>query len=156
MFFDDGPGLEAKRVCVECPIQLECLDWAVRRGEREGIWGGAGADRRRFVEVALATGSALEYHRALAAVQEELVRVVAGIDDREPQPEGVCERCGARRRGGVLPFDRNGPGARCGLPGTYNKGCRCDPCVEAKAGWQAEAKARRAAADASPRGEDGR
>lgn len=30
----------AKRVCLGCPVRTHCLDTAVERGERYGIWGG--------------------------------------------------------------------------------------------------------------------
>lgn len=38
----------ARLVCGECPVQLECLKWAVDNGEYDyGIWGGVGATQRR-------------------------------------------------------------------------------------------------------------
>lgn len=44
-----GANLEEKRaVCEMCPVQIECLDYAVREGIRHGFWGGmSAADRRR-------------------------------------------------------------------------------------------------------------
>lgn len=42
LFFPD-PGLKAtgaKAVCAECPVQAECLEFALRNGERHGVWGG--------------------------------------------------------------------------------------------------------------------
>jgi len=50
IFFPDIPGdwHKAKKVCGTCPVQQQCLDWAVQVGEiGNGIFGGAGADRRR-------------------------------------------------------------------------------------------------------------
>ncbi|WP_280874673.1 WhiB family transcriptional regulator [Streptomyces pseudovenezuelae] len=45
-----GPTLrqvdEAKAVCGRCPVMEQCLDWAVRVGQVEGIWGGT-TDRER-------------------------------------------------------------------------------------------------------------
>lgn len=39
----------AKAVCAECPVCEECLDYALRRGEKHGIWGGTSeADRRKL------------------------------------------------------------------------------------------------------------
>lgn len=35
---DTGP--EARAVCADCPVQDECLTWALERDERFGIWGG--------------------------------------------------------------------------------------------------------------------
>lgn len=31
---------KAKGVCAACPVQIECLDDAIRRDERHGVWGG--------------------------------------------------------------------------------------------------------------------
>jgi WhiB family redox-sensing transcriptional regulator len=31
---------EAKRVCAGCPVQQECLRWALKHDIREGVWGG--------------------------------------------------------------------------------------------------------------------
>jgi WhiB family redox-sensing transcriptional regulator len=40
---------QAKAVCARCPVADQCLDWAVRAGEPEGIWGGTTpAERRRL------------------------------------------------------------------------------------------------------------
>lgn len=33
-------GFDAKRVCRTCPVQPECLEFAVQTGARDGIWGG--------------------------------------------------------------------------------------------------------------------
>lgn len=42
LFFPErgSPGDSAKRVCVECDVRLECLEYALANGERYGIWGG--------------------------------------------------------------------------------------------------------------------
>jgi WhiB family redox-sensing transcriptional regulator len=53
---DTGPGLAqiaaAKRVCARCPVGAICLDWAVRAGEPEGIWGGATPAERSLLRPA--------------------------------------------------------------------------------------------------------
>lgn len=33
-------GGEAKRICASCPVRKECLEYALRKQERFGIWGG--------------------------------------------------------------------------------------------------------------------
>lgn len=39
----------AKRICAECPVELDCLYYAVSTGQRFGIWGGTDEnDRRRL------------------------------------------------------------------------------------------------------------
>lgn len=49
-----GPLLErqqvmAKEVCARCPVTRDCLDWALRAGEPDGIWGGTTPEERRFL-----------------------------------------------------------------------------------------------------------
>ena len=36
----------AKRVCTRCPVQAECLTWALDHGEEHGIWGGLSYNER--------------------------------------------------------------------------------------------------------------
>ena len=40
---------EAKAVCIECPVQQECLDYAVSQSGLMGIWGGLSETERRTV-----------------------------------------------------------------------------------------------------------
>lgn len=35
-----GSANPAKRLCRSCPVIMECLNWAVYRGEVHGVWGG--------------------------------------------------------------------------------------------------------------------
>lgn len=55
LFFPDTGGQSvpdvaaAKTVCERCPVRQECLDYAVDRGERWGIWGGLTYTERRTV-----------------------------------------------------------------------------------------------------------
>jgi WhiB family redox-sensing transcriptional regulator len=37
----------AKRICVDCPVQRECLEYALRVREPFGIWGGLDETERR-------------------------------------------------------------------------------------------------------------
>jgi len=46
-----GPGRDrreakAKRVCEGCPVRTECLDYAVSRPEKYGVYGGLSEDER--------------------------------------------------------------------------------------------------------------
>ncbi|WP_424344539.1 WhiB family transcriptional regulator [Ilumatobacter sp.] len=38
----------AKAVCASCPVRVACLEQAVRRNERYGIWGGLTDKERRL------------------------------------------------------------------------------------------------------------
>ena len=42
-----GSTREAKRICAECHVQRECLDYALANDERFGIWGGLSERERR-------------------------------------------------------------------------------------------------------------
>ena len=49
-----GPALrqvdEAKTVCRRCPVQAECLEWAIEFGQDFGVWGGMSEDERRSLK----------------------------------------------------------------------------------------------------------
>jgi WhiB family redox-sensing transcriptional regulator len=40
----------AKAVCATCPVREECLDYALKAGERYGIWGGLTELERRSLQ----------------------------------------------------------------------------------------------------------
>ena len=42
-----GSTREAKRVCMSCEVQAECLEYALANDERFGIWGGLSERERR-------------------------------------------------------------------------------------------------------------
>ena len=42
-----GSTREAKRICVDCPVRDECLEFALANDERFGIWGGLSERERR-------------------------------------------------------------------------------------------------------------
>lgn len=38
---EGGSAEPAKRICsTRCPVESECLDWALAHGEDDGVWGG--------------------------------------------------------------------------------------------------------------------
>ena len=39
----------AKQVCGECPVKIECLDFAIETNQDSGIWGGTSEDERRDI-----------------------------------------------------------------------------------------------------------
>ncbi|WP_159940098.1 MULTISPECIES: WhiB family transcriptional regulator [unclassified Nocardiopsis] len=48
-----GSVRAAKRVCRMCPVQINCLAEAMKRGELYGVWGGASEDERRQFRAAV-------------------------------------------------------------------------------------------------------
>ena len=40
---------EAKAVCGGCEVRIECLEYALRNGEKFGIWGGMSERERRRI-----------------------------------------------------------------------------------------------------------
>jgi WhiB family redox-sensing transcriptional regulator len=49
LFFPErgDPALAAKRICAGCPVQVECLSFALAVTEPRGVWGGLAAGERR-------------------------------------------------------------------------------------------------------------
>lgn len=53
-FADDGERKDtreattekAKAICAGCPVRIECLNYALTRPERIGVWGGLDEDER--------------------------------------------------------------------------------------------------------------
>jgi len=44
------PDIEwAKTICGACPVQPECLDFALKTRQEFGIWGGTTEDERRML-----------------------------------------------------------------------------------------------------------
>jgi WhiB family redox-sensing transcriptional regulator len=42
-----GSTREAKRICTTCEVRSECLEYALEKDERFGIWGGLSERERR-------------------------------------------------------------------------------------------------------------
>lgn len=56
LFFPVGDSTDARRqnnraklVCARCPIQPDCLSWALEAGEDQGVWGGLTEKERQYV-----------------------------------------------------------------------------------------------------------
>src|ERR1700683_4488529 len=39
----------AKLICTRCPVQSECLNYALRQRQEQGIWGGLTEEERRLL-----------------------------------------------------------------------------------------------------------
>ena len=49
-FPSDGTGVElAQRVCTDCPVRVECLEYALLHRIEHGVWGGASERERRRI-----------------------------------------------------------------------------------------------------------
>lgn len=48
-FYPDrgGSTRSAKRICMRCPVRIQCLDFALAHDERFGVWGGKSERERR-------------------------------------------------------------------------------------------------------------
>jgi WhiB family redox-sensing transcriptional regulator len=48
-----GPALgdlaRAKAICTRCIVRTDCLSWALRAGEPDGVWGGTTPEERRYL-----------------------------------------------------------------------------------------------------------
>lgn len=48
---DSGPAVQqaerAKQVCHSCPVESQCLEWALNTGRTTGVWGGTDEEERR-------------------------------------------------------------------------------------------------------------
>jgi len=56
MFFGNENGnvpsdvaRKVKRICSECPVSFECLNFAIENEEQYGIWGGLTAKERKSI-----------------------------------------------------------------------------------------------------------
>lgn len=43
----EGAGSFAKRICADCPVKQECLDYALEHGIGHGTWGGLSPEDRQ-------------------------------------------------------------------------------------------------------------
>ncbi|HUW04390.1 MAG TPA: WhiB family transcriptional regulator [Acidimicrobiales bacterium] len=47
---DEVQAASAKTVCEECLVQTPCLEYALDRRERDGVWGGCTEKERRRIQ----------------------------------------------------------------------------------------------------------
>lgn len=45
----DEEAEEAKSICTQCSVRVACLEYALGKREREGVWGGATERERRRI-----------------------------------------------------------------------------------------------------------
>ena len=56
LFFLDGDGREANRICRFCPVKVDCLASALSIGAADGVWGGLNARERCHGRISVAVG----------------------------------------------------------------------------------------------------
>ena len=44
-----GSSAEAKVICKECPVEEECLEYAIEHHEHHGVWGGRSQPELRII-----------------------------------------------------------------------------------------------------------
>lgn len=47
MFGEGAAQNEAKKLCVRCPVRIDCLTYALDHGEEHGVWGAMTERERR-------------------------------------------------------------------------------------------------------------
>jgi WhiB family redox-sensing transcriptional regulator len=52
IFFPEQGGSPeaAKKICVQCEVRLNCLEWALSNEEEHGVWGGLTAQERKRIK----------------------------------------------------------------------------------------------------------
>jgi WhiB family redox-sensing transcriptional regulator len=87
LFFAEHPGAnkstyEAKKICRECPVRIDCLEYAITNNERYGIWGGV-------------SPGAMKVHRRLNPRLRHAQICSAGHDLTEvgTRSDGYCLEC---------------------------------------------------------------
>jgi WhiB family transcriptional regulator, redox-sensing transcriptional regulator len=50
-------GSNAVAICMQCPVRLDCLGWALAHNETDGIWGGVSAPERERMRSGKRSGS---------------------------------------------------------------------------------------------------
>ena len=56
---DEESAVPAKAICAICPVQENCLNYALTTNQPEGIWGGFDETERTWLRLALVEGSSV-------------------------------------------------------------------------------------------------
>lgn len=131
---------EAKRVCGHCPVQRDCLRWAVETDERSGVLGGMSWIERRRLTVADvdAMPPVVLAAERIPPGQPLPLSVVPKVRPRPiPEPRPVPEEPPAP----PLVVAKRRKVALCGTTAGYTRHKRlkespCDPCRAANAEYQ--------------------
>lgn len=60
VFFPGGGSVpKARMICAQCPVRMECLEWALSQPDHmPGVWGGLSERERKRIRVARGKGAA--------------------------------------------------------------------------------------------------
>jgi WhiB family redox-sensing transcriptional regulator len=91
---------EAKRICRACPVQIQCLAWALENGVADGVWGGTTPDERRIIR----------------SLSRRTTNTKADGDDKSYHPaerreHGIRAQAARRKAAGILRRAGIGPDA---------------------------------------------
>jgi WhiB family redox-sensing transcriptional regulator len=84
-----GASFAAKRLCLACPVRVECLDFAMRTPV-EGVWGGTSTTERQ----ARARSAGIEYRTDAMTDKQVRESRVAGLHARGLNDTEIAERTG--------------------------------------------------------------
>lgn len=84
MFFPEkgGSTKEAKKICAQCEVRADCLEYALENNERFGIWGGLSERERRRL---LRRGKAGNKNEEYLLVKQPYARIVDLVDMLETE-----------------------------------------------------------------------
>jgi len=104
-----GPALTridaAKRVCQTCPVQAQCLSWALDYGVSDGVWGGATPEERRSIRSMLIVKRSSEENDGGARRPAELAE--HGVGPQAGQEKATLgQRIGRGSSGTVVRISR--------------------------------------------------
>lgn len=140
VFFPDkgecAKAREARAVCRTCPVQRECLAYAIEHNETNGIWGGISMGGRRRM------------------ARPRICDVCGNIFVRSAPSQKFCsESCATAMRAADRRVNRRPirlqrakvvvSSADHGTRSRYNAGCKCDPCTDAEARYSREYQRKR-------------
>lgn len=94
-----GSTREAKRICNRCEVKAECLEYALDRDERFGIWGGLSERERRRLKRRGGGGEVPKVARVRRMAAGGMIdREIAAEEGMHPDAVGVL-----RRNNGIAP-----------------------------------------------------
>lgn len=88
-FFPEKGGntTDAKKVCAQCGVRAQCLDYALSADERFGIWGGLStAERDRLIKT-----SPVEHRSAAQAQKQERDTLIVAMAGRGFDPRTIAD-----------------------------------------------------------------